>query len=259
MPERELITESVVSRSGKQWGLRFSLGAMMVVVALFAGVFGYLSYYRSARCLMVYSVTTLPAQDLESLGLDFHPIDGSPYRWALDSDGAVTKLVYQKSQIERPLCDKQMTVASWPRQADTYTYIRFTPNNTATSPHPGSTSGEFAGFWGVRKVGGQLMFRVEGHAAHRQPKAAGSSTDQHERYDEVEGKLFYEGAFPESQLIFAAPVGPDQVHLFLIVTEEVSAEQPFVYQPGQGDLFNKQTESTIKQQDPQHEAGHTDE
>lgn len=231
----------------------------MVIVALFAGVFGYLSYFRSAKCLMVYSVTTLPAQDVDGLGLDFHPIDDSPYQWAFDSDDAVAQLVHLKNNAERPLYDKQLTVAYWPRQADTYTYIRPVAINTETSPHPDFASGEFAGFWGVRKVGGQLVFRVEGHTAHRQPKVAGFDEDQYGRFDEVAGNLFYEGEFPVSGLIFAAPVGDDQIHLFLIQAEEVSAKEPFVHRPGPIDSLEKQTEITSKQQDPQPEADNNDE
>ena len=259
MPERDLTSESVVPSSGKSWGLRFSLGAMMLIVALFAGVFGYLSYFRPARCLVTYQVTTLSAQDVKALGLDFHAIGDSPYRWAFDSNDAVAQLVRQKNQVEKPLYEKQLTVANWPRQADTYTYIRPAAINTATSPHPEFKSGEFAGFWGVRKAGGQLVFRAEGNATHRQPREAGLGVDGNGRFDEVAGKLAYEGKLPASRLIFAAPVGDNLIHLFLIEAQEASAQEPFVYRPGPIDLLENQTESTTEQQAPQPEAGHNDE
>lgn len=259
MPERDLTSESVVPSSGKSRGLRFSLGAMMLIIALFAGMFGYLSYFRSARCLMTYQVATLSAQDVNALGLEFHAIDDSPYRWAFDIDDAVTKLLRQKSHVEKPLYEKQMTVAHWPRQADTYTYIRPAAINSATSPHPDFKSGEFAGFWGIRKVGGQLMFRVEAHAAHRQPKEAGFDVDGNGRLDEVAGNLVYEGELPASRLIFAAPVGDDQIHLFVIEAKEVSAQEPFVHRPGPIVSLEKQSEPATKQQDPQPEVGHNDE
>ncbi|QDU74519.1 hypothetical protein Pan97_15280 [Bremerella volcania] len=259
MPERDLTSESVVPNSGKSWGLRFSLGAMMVIVALFAGVFGYLSYFRSARCLLSYQVTTLSAEDVDGLKLDFHAIDGSPYRWAFDQEDAIAELTRQRRQIEPPLYEKQLTVAYWPRLADSYTYIRPTTINSATSPFPDYKSGEFAGFWGVRKAGGRLMFRVEAQTSHRQPRVANVEDVSNGRFDEVSGTLAYEGKFPTSKLIFAAPMGNGQVHLFLIQTEEVSAKEPFVHRPGPIDSLENQPDSTTEQHDPQPEAAHNDE
>lgn len=259
MPEHDQTSEPVVPSSGKSWGLRFSLGAMMVIVALFAGVFGYLSYFRPARCLVSYQVVTLSAQDVDRLGLDFHTINGSPYRWALDSKDEIAELIHLQSQIEKPLYEKQMTVAVWPRQADTYTYIRPTRITNATSPHPGLKSGEFAGFWGVQKAGGKLMFRVEAQLAHRQPALATTGEFESGPSDEVTGTLNYEGELPTSKLIFVAPLGNKQVHLFLIEAKEVSVSERVVYQPGPIESPKNKSELTTKQQDPQPEAEHNNE
>lgn len=250
MSERDQTSEPVVPSSGKSWGLRFSLEAMMVIVALFAGVFGYFSYFRPARCLLTYQVVTLAAEDLEGLGLDFQFIDDSPYRWSFDTNDAVAELVRQKGQVEKPLYEKQMTVANWPYRADTYTYIRPTKMSTATSPHPEFKSGEFAGFWGVRKVGSRVMFRVAGQTAHRQPVEDTEMQHAPGQVDEVSGTLAYEGELPTSKLIFAAPFGNKQVHLFLIDAKEVSSTEPVVYQPGP----IESSELTSEQRDPQPEA-----
>ncbi|WDI42945.1 hypothetical protein [Bremerella sp. P1] len=259
MPERDLTSESVVPSSGKTWGLRFSLGAMMVIVALFAGVFGYLSYFRPAKCLVSYQVVTLPAQEVDRLGLEFHVIDDSSYRWALDPKDEIAELIRRQSRTEKPLYEKQMTVASWPRQADTYTYIRPAVISASTSPHPEFKSGEFAGFWGVRKVGGQLMFRVEAHTANRQPRIMTVDDQRLGRFDEVAGALAYEGEFPTSKLVFAAPMGDQHVHLIVVEAKEANASDPAVYRPGTTSSSEQQPELSTKPQDPQPEAVHNDE
>ncbi|MBA2115790.1 hypothetical protein [Bremerella alba] len=229
MPERDLTSESVVPTSGKTWGLRFSLCAMMVIVALLAGVFGYLSYYRPAMCQVHYQVATLAIDEVDRLGLKFHAVEDSPYQWVLDDEQAIADLLKQQQSPQPPFYQKQYPVANWPRQADSYSYIRHVSVDEIT---PAQASGEFAGFWGVQNAGGQMKFRAEAQIAHRQPAEKTVDDQRSGRYDEVQGKLFYEGALPKNYLVFAAPINKTQYHILLVEVSEVSESDPATYQPG---------------------------
>lgn len=202
---------------------------MLVIVALFAGVFGYLSYYRPSICQIHYQVAVLEVEDVDQLGLKFHAVQGSPYQWALDDDQAIAALLKQQKSPQSPFYEKQYPVATWPRQADSYTYIRHIPIDEIT---PAQVSGEFAGFWGVQRAGGQLKFRAEAQIAHRQPTEKTVNDRRPGRYDEVQGKLSYEGALPTKYLVFAAPINKKQYHILLVEVTEVSESNPATYQLG---------------------------
>ncbi len=185
----------------------------MLIVALLASVFGYLSYYRPATCTVHYKVSTVAVSDLDQLRLKFHAIAGSPYQWTLSNDEAIADLVSLQKGPLPYLYEKSLRVASWPRQADSFTYIQHVPSESFGSKR---ASGEFAGFWGVRKEGSGWQFRAEAHIAHRQPASATVDSHLSGPLENVRGKLIYEGEMPKKYLVFAAPIGQARYHIVLI-------------------------------------------
>lgn len=204
---------------------RFSMRVLLLAVALFACLFAYLSYYRSARVTVDYAFWTVEAETLDAIPLQFHSVQGSPYRWVHLSVDNAAQLCEASSSDE--LLHKQVTIGSWPMQAETTTSTRSVfldvedpKQGDHPAQYPAFNIAIFGGFLGVRRAGTTLQFRVEGGVTYDRTEnrmVGGRKTISRDR---VSGEIFYEGQAPEHALIFVAPLDEHSYHVVLFRLKE---------------------------------------
>ncbi|PQO34689.1 hypothetical protein DTL21_14390 [Bremerella cremea] len=217
---------STTSHAGSSRGLlqgRFSLRWMMVGIAVLAAIFGYLGYFRSARGVVSYQIETIPAKKLDALGLTFRAIKDSPYRWAEVKDFDLTAFAPEDDRIQQPFRAKEREVHMWPYQADSYTDSRFVKVPRGDPPPQGIESTQLGGFWGFRKAGLHLQFRLELQVGHQYPDFSNTPEEHFPKTKMVEGKLFYEGKIPAGDLLFIAPIDNDVYHAILVRARPMDA------------------------------------
>lgn len=219
MPEQMPNRMTIAKRSGNSRRVRFSLGALMLMVTLCGVAFGVWGYHRPARAQVTYEVIDLPRAELDSLGGSWNQFPEGPFAWKLISESEREQL---RKSSPKPLKEKSTLVTEWPAgTAQSITYSEIEHYESDTHSKFMHRIGSAGGFIGVRKAGGKLQLRVFFNASSMKDDRDSWVQNQKSVTHELHDRFVYEGQAPKGYLVVAAPLGPDHYHSFLFHVEEV--------------------------------------
>lgn len=200
MPESAVKPERSIESSGSWFRLRYNLAAMLVLVALIAGGLGWV-YIRPARALVSFEIRTIRTADMDAVGWAWENVPDSPYRWALAKEMELPRHVGKLAPWKWSSMIKQ-----WPGEDHLTGYGQSMFVTHDGAPQSMEESGLLDGVCGVRAVAGTLQFRIDDELQFLYPDQDALSQAGKHHFDEVRGRVRYEGDAPEECLVFAAPI-----------------------------------------------------
>ncbi|GAA4424367.1 hypothetical protein GCM10023155_10290 [Bremerella cremea] len=196
----------------------------MLIVTLLAIGLGIWGYHRPAEAVVLYEIYDLPTADVKAIDTTWNLMANSTSCWAVITEQQRASLLNGSS---RPLLENEVLVGDWPAVAHASSFIGPELFPSDTSPRYLLDTGQIAGFFGVRKSGGQLQFRMQLNLRHQKDDREAWATEQVSRSDQIEERFLYEGNAPEAYLLVASQFNEKEHHVLIVRVQAVEKFPPF--------------------------------